>query len=233
MNNFMQDMFNVLKTFYQDTMQFMPHLMAAIIIVAVGWVVAVLLKTMTRRILKMARFDQLCDRFGCTQLLAKADIQSPPSELTSKGIFWLILIAFLMSGLGALGLDAMTGLVAAFFGYLPRIFAAMLILLAGFLFGNFLARAAVLAMVNAGISGIPFVGGTVRALIGILAFAMALNQLQIASSIVTAAFTIMFGALMLGMALAFGLGGRDAARQIIEKRLLTTSKQDRDEFSHI
>jgi Conserved TM helix len=233
MNNFMQDMFNVLKTFYQDTMQFLPNLLAAIIIIAAGWIVAVLLKAMTGRILKMARFDQLCDRVGCTQLLAKADIQAPPSELTSKGIFWLILVAFLMSGLGALGLDAMTGLVAAFFGYLPRIFAAMLILLAGFLFGNFLARAAVLAAVNAGISGPHLVGGAVRALIGILAFAMALNQLQIASNIVTAAFTIMFGALMLGMALAFGLGGRDAARQMIEERLLSTNKKDRDEFSHI
>jgi Conserved TM helix len=233
MNNFMQDMFNVLKTFYQDTMQFLPNLLAAIIIIAAGWIVAVLLKAMTSRVLRMARFDQLCDRVGCTQLLAKADIQAPPSELTSKGIFWLILVAFLMSGLGALGLDAMTGLVAAFFGYLPRIFAAMLILLAGFLFGNFLARAAVLAAVNAGISGPRLVGGAVRALIGILAFAMALNQLQIASNIVTAAFTIMFGALMLGMALAFGLGGRDAARQMIEERLLATNKKDRDEFSHI
>jgi hypothetical protein len=233
MNNFMQDMFNVLKTFYQDTMQFMPNLVAAIIIVAVGWIVAVLLKAITRRILTMARFDQLCDRVGCTQLLTKADIQSPPSELTGKGIFWLILVAFLMSGLGALGLDAMSGLVTAFFRYLPRIFAAMLILLGGFLFGNFLARAAVLAMVNAGISGTSFVGGAVRALIAILAFAMALNQLQIASSIVTAAFTIMFGALMLGMALAFGLGGRDAARQLIEERLLAPGKRDRDEFSHI
>jgi hypothetical protein len=107
----------------------------------------------------------------------------------------------------------MKGLAPVFFGYLPRIFAAMLILLAGFLFGNFPARAAVLAAVNAGISGPHFVGSAVRALIGILTFAMALNQLQIASNIITAVFTIMFGALMLGMALAIGLGGRDAPRQ--------------------
>jgi hypothetical protein len=129
--------------------------------------------------------------------------------------------------------DAFSRLATDFFGYLPHILAALLILLIGFLLGNFLARAAVLAMVNAGFASAHLVGSGVRLLIAIFAFAMALDQLQIARNIVTTAFAIAFGALMLGAALAFGLGGRDVARQVLEERVLARGKKDKNELSHI
>jgi uncharacterized membrane protein (DUF4010 family) len=131
------------------------------------------------------------------------------------------------------GVDLFQRLIEEFFLYLPRLFAALLILLFGFLLGNFFLRAALLAAVNAGISSPRVIGGTVKFLILILALAMALEQLQIARSIVTAAFAIAFGAVRLGVAIAFGLGGREVVRQVLEQRFLDKQEKEKDEFSHI
>lgn len=232
-NTFLQDLQNVLKTFYDGALQFLPHLLAAVIIIAAGWICGVLLKKLLRRTFTAARFDQRSANSGFTQLLERADILTAPSELVGRCAFWLVFVTFLVASLSTLGFAATQELVAGFFVYLPRLFVALLILLLGFLVGSFLARAAVLALVNAGVGSAHLAGSAVRLLIGILAFAMALDQLQIARGIVTAAFTIAFGAVMLGLALAFGLGGRDVARQLLEERLHQRSRKEEDVFSHL
>jgi hypothetical protein len=221
------------QRFYEGTMQFLPSLLAALAIIVAGWLAAWILKVIVRRTLVVAKFDRFCADVGATQVLARADIAAAPSTLAGRFVFWLVFIVFLMSGLSALGLKIINRLISEFFLYLPRVFAALLILLFGFLIGNFLSRAALLAAVNAGVPSPRIVGGVVKLLIGILAFAMALEQLQIARSIVTAAFAIAFGAVMLGLAIAFGLGGRDVARQVLERRFLEKKEGEPDEFSHI
>lgn len=231
-NAFVRDLLTVLQGFYDNTMLFLPRLLGALIIVALGWALALALRNLVRRALVAARFDQLSESSGMGQLFRRADIPIAPSELAGRMLFWTVWIIFLMSAISAIGLDALTHLTVAFFVYLPRVLAAVLILMGGFLFGNFLGRAAVLAVVNGGFASASMIGSAVRLLIAILAFAMALDQLQIARNIVTAAFAIAFGALMLAAALAFGLGGRDVARQVLEERLLRGEKPD-DNLSHI
>lgn len=222
-----------LKNFYTGAMQFLPSLLAALVIIAAGWLTGWILKVIVRRTLMVAQFDRFCANAGATQVLTRADIRADPSALVGRFVFWLVFIVFLMAGLSALGLVVINQLISEFFLYLPRIFAALLILLVGFLIGNFLSRAALLAAVNAHIPSPRIVSGVVKFLITILAFAMALEQLQIARSIVTAAFAIAFGAVMLGLAIAFGLGGRDVARRVLEQRFLDKKEEEPDEFSHI
>jgi len=232
-NSFTQTLVMTLERFYDGVMQFLPSLLATLVIIIAGWLVAWLLQVIVRRALGITRFDHFCANSGATQVLTRADIQTAPSILVGKFVFWLVFVVFIMSGVSALGLGVVNQLISAFFLYLPRVFAAFLILLIGFLIGNFLSRAALLAAVNAGFPSPRIVSGVVKFLIAILAFAMALEQLQIARSIVTAAFAIAFGAVMLGLALAFGLGGRDVARQVLEQRFLEKKEEERDEFSHI
>jgi hypothetical protein len=222
-----------LRRFYQGAVEFLPSLLAALVIIVAGVIVAWILKVIVRRALLVAKFDRFCANAGATQMLTRADIQAAPSTLASRCFFWLVFTVFLLSGVSALGVGVVNQLIAEFFLYLPRIFAALLILLVGFLIGNFLSRAALLAAVNANIPSPRMVGGVVKFLVAILAFAMALEQLRIASSIVTAAFTIAFGAVMLGLAIAFGLGGREVARHVLEQRFLEKKEEEPDEFSHI
>jgi hypothetical protein len=232
-NSFTEALWMTLRRFYDGAMQFLPSVLATLVIIVAGWLVAWILKVIVRRTLMVAQFDRFCANAGATQMLTRADIRASPSALAGRFVFWLVFIVFLMSGVSALGLGVINQLISEFFLYLPRIFAALLILLVGFLIGNFLSRAALLAAVNANMPSPRIVSGVVKFLIAILAFAMALEQLQIARSIVTAAFAISFGAVMLGLAIAFGLGGRDVARHVLEQRFLEKKEEERDEFSHI
>ena len=128
----------------------------------------------------------------------------------------------------------MDRLISELLLYLPRMLAALAILLGGFLLGNFLARAALLAAVNAGVPSPRLISLVVKLLISILSFAMALEQLQIAKSIVLAAFIITFGAVMLCLAIAFGVGGQEVAKRALERHLGGHDEvQDHDELSHI
>ncbi len=99
------------------------------------------------------------------------------------------------------------------FLFVPRVLLALLVLALGFLVGNFVWRATLLASVNAGLPGARLLSGTLRLLVIAIAVVMALEQLGLATAVVLTAFAIAFGALMLGLAIAFGLGGRDAAKQ--------------------
>jgi hypothetical protein len=215
---FTERLLGALDAFFAGVMRFLPGLLAALLILALGLVLAWVLKVVVRKVLTTARFDRLADSLGISHVLHRADVSATPSALVAAFLSWIVFLSLFMAGLTALQIHAIDELTAAFFLYLPRVFAAALILVAGSLLGNFLARAALLAAVNAGVAPARGVSLVVKLLIAILAFAMALEQLQIARSIVLAAFIISFGAVMLGLALAFGIGGKDLARRALERQ---------------
>ena len=232
--SFWQALVDALDAFYAGVARFIPGLLAALFILVVGLAVGLLVKVVVQRALVVARFDRFCDSTGVSQVVNRADIRAAPSALLATLLFWLVFASFVMAGLSALHVGVINQLIAGFFLYLPRIVAAFAILLAGLLLANFLARAALLATVNAGVPSPRAISLVVRFLITVLSFAMALEQLEIAKTIVIAAFVISFGAVMLGLALAFGLGGRDAARRILDRQLAGQGEGARDDgFSHI
>ena len=104
------------------------------------------------------------------------------------------------------------------FLFLPRLFASLLIVFLGMLAASFFARAALLAAVNADLPSPHVLSDAVKVVIVVLSISMAFEELGLAQRTVLIAFTIVFGALMLGLAIAFGLGGRDLARQFLERR---------------
>jgi len=231
---FYERLVRALDTFFEAVLRFLPGLLAALLILAMGLVFAWVLKLIVRRILVLARFDRFCDSWGASQILGRADLRITPTALTAGFLFWIMLLSFVMAGLSALEVAVINQLIAQFFLYLPRLFAALLILLAGFLLGNFLSRAALLAAVNANVPSPRSISLVVKLLIAVLSFAMALEQLEIAKSIVLAAFIITFGAVMLGLSIAFGVGGKDVARRVLERQLREGDKTgNRDDLSHL
>ena len=230
---FTERLLGSLNAFFETVARFLPGLLASALIVLLGLLIGWLLKVVVVHLLRMARFDRTCDSSGITQVLGRADIGTSPSILVGRGLFWLVFLSFAMAGLSALQVGLINQLIAEFFLYLPRLVSALLVLLVGFLLGNFLSRAALLGAVNAGISSPRLISMTVKLSILVLSFAMALEQLRIATSIVLAAFIIAFGAVMFGLALAFGLGGRDAAKRTLEKQLEERKDRQPDGFSHL
>jgi hypothetical protein len=220
------------RNFASAFVLFVPRLVAATIIFAGGFVIAVLVRRAIRRALAWARFDRLSIRTGASEMLRVADM--PTAEvLVAKIAFWIVWIGFIVSAVDTLQFQPFQGLVGEFFRFVPRFIVALLVLALGFLVGNFLWRATLLSSVNAGLPGARLMSGALRVLVIAIGAVMALEQLGLATTVALTAFAITFGALMLGLAIAFGLGGRDAAKQLIEQQLRAKKERTADAAPHL
>jgi hypothetical protein len=218
--------------FLEGIVLYLPRVLATLSIVIAGWVIAALLRVLTRWTLWWLRFDMLSERLGLGALLKAADLP-PASVLAGSVVFWLVWLGFLLSGVDVLGLTALEGLVAGFGAFIPRLLVALAILAAGFVIGNFVWRATLLAAINAQIPSPRLLSSAVRYLILILAIAMALEQIAVAQTVVLTAFAIAFGAVMLGLALAFGIGGGGVARRFLENQFPERPPSGPDSMSHL
>jgi hypothetical protein len=211
---------------------FIPRLIAAAIIFAVGFAFALLARRFVARVLAWLRFDRLALRLGASEMLRVADMPSA-EQLVAKVVFWIVWIGFIVSAVDTLQFGPFQGLVEEFFRFVPRFLVALLILALGFLIGNFVWRATLLASVNAGLAGARLLSGALRLTVIAIAAVMALEQLGLATTAVLTAFAITFGAVMLGLAIAFGLGGRDAAKQFLEQHFSAQQQRKTDATPHL
>jgi hypothetical protein len=131
-----------------------------------------------------------------------------------------------VSVLGILGLQEQVG---RFFIFLPRLFAAMFILFFGLLSASFFSRAALLAAVNANMRSARIISMAVRSIIVVFVFSVVFEELGIAEQTMLVAFGIAFGALMLGLAIAFGIGGRNLAQRFLEERFVRGRKEENED----
>jgi len=220
------------RNFASAFVLFVPRLVAATIIFAGGFLIAALARRIVRRVLGWAHFDRLSLRTGASDMLRIAEM--PTAEvLVAKIVFWLVWIGFIVSAVDTLQFTPFQGLVGEFYRFVPRFVLALLVLALGFLVGNFLWRATLLASVNAGLPGARLLSGALRVLVIAIGAVMALEQLGLATTVALTAFAITFGALMLGLAIAFGLGGRDAAKELIEQQLRAKKARQADAAPHL
>jgi len=210
---------------------FLPRLLAMLIIAILGWVIAYGLKVILRGILRIVKFDRLADSAGTTQLLNKLALPSS-SELLSRVVFWVVWLGFILLGVQVLGIVGLQEYISRFFLFLPRLFVALFIVFFGLVAASFFSRAALLAAVNADSPSPRLLATLIRTIIVLFAVTMAFEQLGVAERTILVAFAIAFGALMLGLAIAFGMGGRDLARDFLERRFLREKQeQKQDELS--
>lgn len=205
----------------QDLARSFAHLLPRIIVVMimalVGWVVAYLAKVILRSILRLIKFDKLSENAGASQLLTKAALPSA-TDLLCRFVFWVAWLGFILLGVQALGIVGLQEQIAKFFLFLPRLFVALLIMFFGLLLATFLSRAALLAAVNANFPAPRLLSVSVRTIIIIFVLSMAFEEVGVAEQTVLVAFGVAFGAMMLGLAIAFGTGGKELAQQFLEKR---------------
>jgi len=215
--NFIAELTKTINEILQSVARFLPRFLEMLAIVVAGLAIALLLKYLLRSLLRIAHFDKLSERTGATHLLRGLALPSL-SELASRFVFWVAWFGFILLGISVLGVVGIEQHVTSFFGFLPRLFVALLILFFGLLAASFFARAALLSGVNAQLPSPRLISWAVRTMIILFVVSMAFEELGVGSRTVIVAFTLTFGALMLGLALAFGLGGKDLARRYLEKR---------------
>jgi len=212
--------------------RFAPNILAMLTILIGGLVTARFVRFLLRKTLTALAFDSWSDRMGFTVMMRKGDVWTKPAEVVVRVVFWFLVIFTLMIALGALKVHAVDNLVAQFFLYLPRVFSAVLILIIGYVAAGFLSRTVLIALVNNGYHYAKLLAESVRLLLIVLILAMALEQLQVAPNIVVAAFSIIFGGIVIALSIAFGVGGIEAARRIIEKGA-TEKKESKDDIQHL
>ena len=226
MNEFLTLVLEPFRDVFNGFKGFAPNLLAMLTILIVGLVGARFMRFLLRKLLIAVNFDSWSDRMGFTVMMRKGDLWTKPAEALSQLIFWFLVIFTVMISLGALKVQAIDGLVSQFFLYLPRIFSSVLILILGYIFAGFISRTLLIALVNSGNHYAKVLAEAARLLIVVLILAMALEQLHVAPNIVVAAFSIIFGGIVISLAIAFGVGGIDAARRIIEKSAAKRTPQE-------
>src|ERR1700732_1716052 len=206
---------------------FLPGLMVMLIVSLVGWVIAYLVKWILRSILRLARFDKLSENAGATQLLNKAALPSS-TELVSRFAFWTAWLGFVLLGVSTLGILGLQEYVARFFVFLPRLFVALFFLFFGLLAASFFSRAALLWAVNTDMPSPRLLSSAGRVLITIFTASAVFEALGLADSTMSLAFAIVLGAVMLGLAIAFGLGGQELAKGFLESRFAPEKKEGQE-----
>jgi hypothetical protein len=220
--------------FLTKVVTFLPNLLAMITILIVGFFIAWVVKMFLLRVLKAVQFDRLSEKWGLTYVFSKGGLTYSPAHLLSRFFYWIIVLVTLILGVNALELTATQHLIARFFNYLPNLFAAVMILVIGYLIALFLGQATLVAAVNTQMESARLLSRAVRWFIIILSLTMALYQLGIAENVIVAAFTILFGGIVLALAIAFGWGGRELAKDFLEKNYKKKEKEEKpDQISHI
>lgn len=196
-----------------NIVEFLPNILAAILILIIGGIIASALARLTRKVLQRLRFDRVIHSSAAGTMVSRV-IESPV-YFTARIVFWLIMIGTISLAITALNLPVLNDLLGAVYGYIPNIIAAVIIFLIASAISAGAAQFAQRIMGNTAMSRL--VSAAIPAVTMSLAVFMILNQLGVATDIVNILFTAIVGAVALGLALAFGLGGRDVARGLLEQ----------------
>jgi hypothetical protein len=209
-----------------------PRLLAALTLVAIGWVVAVAVRRLATRLLGAADLDGRCRRSGLSMILVRGGIRTGPTEIVGRVLFWAVFLIGLLTALEALEMPGTAGALAGALALVPHVVVAILVLIGGWILAQFLAQATVIAAVNAQVAGASLLAASVRWMVLIVAAAIALTELGVAREMVLLTFGIAFGGAVLALALAFGLGARELAREALEG-YLRRAREEGESISHV
>lgn len=193
---------------------FLPKLLAFIVILVIGYIVAKIVKTLVSKGLEKLGVDRRLHESEASKYVDAVSPGASPSNAIATVVFWLVFVFFLFSAIGALGIPALTSFMNSVLGYLPNVIAAILIFVVAALIAG--AVAAAIGRVMGDTPTGKIAATVLPALVMVIALFMILEQLEIAPEIVRIAFGATMFALALGLALAFGLGGRPIAQKMLE-----------------
>lgn len=213
MENIGVSIVNALNDAVRLILTFIPRVIGFIVILVVGLIIATLVSKALTLVLRKVGFDRMANRIGLTRFEQRMNIKLDPAGVLGKIVYWFILLIFLIPAADALGVPAVSNILNSLVAYIPNVFVAILVLFLGSLFATFVADIVRGTVATAKI-GSPNVFAAIArwSIIGFAAL-IALEQLQIAPSLINELFGGVVLAVAIAFALAFGLGGQDAARR--------------------
>jgi hypothetical protein len=211
-----------------------PDLLAMLLILSLGALAAAALRTLLRRLLPRLGFDLFAARVGLGLVLQKGGVTQSPSQAVATAGAWAVFALAVLLGIGTLNLQFANDLVSRAFNYLPQLLIGGGLILLGSLISAFLRRTVLIAAVNAGLPSARLLAAGVHTAVMILFVAMALEHLSMGRQIILVSFTILFGGVVLALALSFGLAGRHLAREFLRRVVQPPASEERgDPLRHL
>jgi hypothetical protein len=212
------DMFvDATREFLHQIAAFLPRLLLALLVVVAGWLFAKAVRFMVERALRAVNFGVLTERAGTDNFLRQAGLRGDTTRLFGLVAFWLVVLATLIIAFNGLGLTYITDLLGRAVLFTPKLLVAMLLVIFGSYCARFIGNAVSTYCLDAQIQDADMLGRIVRYVIMTLVVMIALSQIEIGGDIVQRAFLIILAGLMLALALAFGLGGKDWAASLLQR----------------
>jgi Mechanosensitive ion channel, conserved TM helix len=210
---------------------FVPNLMAMLVLLGLGLLAGAAVRYGVAFVLRRVAFDRFSQRTGVSTVLQKGGIRAAPSTVFALTLAWFVLAVFVLLAVAALDVSAAVEVVNRAFAYIPNLLIAGGLLLLGSLVAGFVRRSVLIGAVNAGIPSARFLAGGAQVAVLVLFGAMALEHLGLGRQVILVSFTILFGGVVFALSLAFGLAGRDLARDSLEK--MRTRRDEPDELEHL
>jgi hypothetical protein len=201
-------------------LMWVPKLLGAIVILLVGWALANLAYTVTAKVLGFVRFDHLLERTGIDQALERAKVRRHPTAVVATLAKWVVLLVTVSVAADALGLLALSAGIGTVIAYVPNVIAAVVILALGLLLAGFVRDLVKGTSASAGFGTAEGLGEAAYWVVAVFAALGAIGQLNIAPALVQTLYTGAVAAAALALGLAFGLGLRDQARDVMAGRVL-------------
>jgi hypothetical protein len=205
------------REFLHQTAAFLPRLLLALLVIAVGWLFAKALRFAVERALRAVNFNVLTERAGTDNFLRQAGMRGDTTTLFGIVAFWLAILAALIIAFNGLGLTYITDLLGRVVVFTPKLLIAMLIVVFGSYCARFVGNAVQTYCLDRQIPDADILGRIVRYVIMTFVVMIALSQVEIGGDIVQRTFLIILAGLMLALALAFGLGGRNWAAALLQR----------------
>ncbi|HVC19210.1 MAG TPA: hypothetical protein VNE16_03965 [Vicinamibacterales bacterium] len=216
----------------ENIANFLPGVVVLLALLVLALVTAVIVRVVLYRLLRGLDFDRWAARSGMAMLIDWSPNRSP-ALLVARAVQWMILALGLLAGLSALDAAMPSYFAMTVFRYIPNLLAAVIILVLGDLLARFLARSVLISAVNMQIQVARVLSVGVKWLVLIMAGTMALEQVGLGRQILLLAFGILFGGIVLAMALAVGLGSKDAVSRTLDRQLRGTADHRTDDIDHV
>jgi hypothetical protein len=205
------------REFLHQVAQFVPRLALALAIVFAGWLIAKAARFAVERGMRAINFNVLTERAGTDHFLQQGGLRGDTTTLFGLFAYWLVILAALMSAFNTLGLTHVTDVLHQMVLFAPKVLVAMLAMVFGAYFARFIGGAVATYCVEANIPDADLLGKLAQYLIMAFVIMIALSQVQIGGDIVERTFLVILSGIVLALALAFGLGGKDWAAALLER----------------
>jgi hypothetical protein len=195
----------------------LPRLMVAILVLIIGWLIAKAVRFAIVRGLRAVNFHVVTERAGLDGFLRDGGVESDTTEILGVLMYWLVILGALVVGFNTLGLTYVTDLLGRIILFVPKVVVALLILAFGAYFARFIGNAITVYCRNIHIQDAELLGRLAQYAIVTFVVLIALDQVNIGGDIIRQSFLIILAGLVFALALAFGIGGKDWAAELLER----------------